>query len=922
MKKTILIVLLLYNFAMAQVTASRVAGDTVFIKVKGLSTEIPLVVGKKNVDSLFLNQARFKDNVSMDSTTIFNDGIKLGAGDTKFYPLDSSEVGGLASDSLRNYIQPGSTVNDMLLWGGSTWIKKTLADVKDTLGIYNVTPSQYGVIGDSAINDYTNFQAMLNGVTNGGTIYLPNGKYRIATGLSVTDKTFSIEGQSVDSVFIYPASGITWLTMAGSLSLTTTTLADSTIPNSNKLIVASSSGFSAGDMIQISSTASWYYDAAYSKGEIHIIDRVGTDTLYTLGKIWDSYDPNAETVTITKINYISPQFKNLSIVYSGSNSNTTGMSLEYCKGTTLDNVKIKGAGSNSLSIAQSINTEVKNSEFSYANNSGLGYGVKIKSSYNTNITHNEFHANRTDIDITTDGTIPSRIVIATDNYADGNGVAHDGTDLYDISGGNSFFGTHGSAEAILVSNNFIYNKYQAFRMRGANVKMLGNNAGGKMYEYLQINSGTNFYFENNTYDPVYVTRANLSNPIDARSLGLFRVISINSTANNDSASTWMFKGNTINGLRETFLEVERDLDNLHITNNNIIYNRDVRDTSFRAPYRMVWDNIGSQSSFRTITNASVTNNHITTINGSFYHDLNIKWISSQINYDLTNDGLFTYWKGGLDITDSLKVGGSDDNSWLKDIDVNSDSGVIELGQYQLIVRSDSVAYLRATPSWCGYTLVPANTDSINIASNASTDPLTDDFSFSTWVVISATDASNRYLFNSPAGTVDRLYFRYNGSTGVATAQLSDGTDDFIISSVDISGYVNNTDKHLFVVTFDRDGQALMYLDGQFIRDASNVSVGSVSLGGVRIGGRAGAAFWDGEIHTLRFWDRLLTDTEVRELYNRGEPLLKLTPGLQVNNVLDLNGLGATTATWFDYSSSNADGTNLGGDMICSEGKNN
>lgn len=74
--KTILLVLLLNCIMLAQVTASRVSGDTLYIKVVGLTNEIPLVIGKKNVDSLFINEARFKDNTTYDSTIILKSGIK------------------------------------------------------------------------------------------------------------------------------------------------------------------------------------------------------------------------------------------------------------------------------------------------------------------------------------------------------------------------------------------------------------------------------------------------------------------------------------------------------------------------------------------------------------------------------------------------------------------------------------------------------------------------------------------------------------------------------------------------------------------------------------------------------------------------------------------------------------------------------
>ena len=60
----------------AQVTAWRVSGDTTFVKVRGLSTEIPLIVGKKNMDSLFIGvNPRIKDNASFDSTLILKSGV-------------------------------------------------------------------------------------------------------------------------------------------------------------------------------------------------------------------------------------------------------------------------------------------------------------------------------------------------------------------------------------------------------------------------------------------------------------------------------------------------------------------------------------------------------------------------------------------------------------------------------------------------------------------------------------------------------------------------------------------------------------------------------------------------------------------------------------------------------------------------------
>jgi len=72
----IILILLFTVSSFAQVTSSRVNGDTVFVKVVGFSSEIPLIIGKKNVDTLFLSPARFKDNVEMDSSLILKKGLK------------------------------------------------------------------------------------------------------------------------------------------------------------------------------------------------------------------------------------------------------------------------------------------------------------------------------------------------------------------------------------------------------------------------------------------------------------------------------------------------------------------------------------------------------------------------------------------------------------------------------------------------------------------------------------------------------------------------------------------------------------------------------------------------------------------------------------------------------------------------------
>ncbi|MBK6914481.1 MAG: hypothetical protein IPH11_12850 [Ignavibacteriales bacterium] len=63
-------------FTFAQEVRFQKDADTTNIRNKGLTTPAEIIAGRKNVDSLFLNSTRFKDNVSLDSTLILKKGFK------------------------------------------------------------------------------------------------------------------------------------------------------------------------------------------------------------------------------------------------------------------------------------------------------------------------------------------------------------------------------------------------------------------------------------------------------------------------------------------------------------------------------------------------------------------------------------------------------------------------------------------------------------------------------------------------------------------------------------------------------------------------------------------------------------------------------------------------------------------------------
>lgn len=106
----------------------------------------------------------------------------------------------------------------ILYWGGANWHRLALYDVNRLGTETRVTPQQFGAVGDGVNDDTTAFQAAINYVaalTNGGTVFVPCGLYKITAALTVTTNNVAVVGQGMGTVLSWHGTAATRLFMLG-----------------------------------------------------------------------------------------------------------------------------------------------------------------------------------------------------------------------------------------------------------------------------------------------------------------------------------------------------------------------------------------------------------------------------------------------------------------------------------------------------------------------------------------------------------------------------------------------------------------------------------------------------------------------------------------------------------------------------------
>lgn len=228
--------------------------------------------------------------------------------------------------------------------------------------------------------------------------------------------------------------------------------------------------------------------------------------------------------------------------------------------------------------------------------------------------------------------------------------------------------------------------------------------------------------------------------------------------------------------------------------------------------------------------------------------------------------------------------------------------------YDLLGTAQRIKDLDVRPSWVSFDGV---NDYYSVADNDNLDFGTGDFSlewFGRFNAITDTRLFSKFVFNNG----------YNIRTinGQIYLTIGDGTVSALASGYTVT---TNTDYHI-VATFDRDGNATLYVNGTNVYSAS-ISGRSASIdnvGTLYFGALGGSSeFFNGRDYYRRLWNKLLSQSEVTNLYNYGHPELFSSPyadrGANNTELITNGDFTDGTNNWIPFDAA-ADTTTLSGQI--------
>jgi|GEM_PF-2619620 len=212
-------------------------------------------------------------------------------------------------------------------------------------------------------------------------VVFEDGKTYVLGSHILIKKSIVLEGKAILDGSATASGAI--LTIQGSDSETSATLSAAGVKDANKIIVASTSGFSVGDMIMLRSTEDWSETAAsaddnhrYKKGEIAFIKSVDNATSLTLTEpLKDNYSITGQTVTVTKLNKINkPLVDGLRIMGGGAGKGHLGLIICYATEPVIRNVEVSKCEIEGIGFGYTDHGTINHCRVSGANKNGTGYG--------------------------------------------------------------------------------------------------------------------------------------------------------------------------------------------------------------------------------------------------------------------------------------------------------------------------------------------------------------------------------------------------------------------------------------------------------------------------------------------------------------------------------------------------------------------
>ena len=364
----------------------------------------------------------------------------------------------------------------------------------------SVNVKEFGAVGDGVTDDTAAIQAAIDSLTAGGVLSFPTSQYKLSSAITVPqvdNLTMDLQGSELIIDGGYAAIQYVDTVSAG------TSITSFNIQRGRTYIQCNSSGdasaFSAGDLIQLKTTAPWYQDDRGStyKGELHIVERVSGDAVYVKGLIYDNYNVSTEATSIAKLNKIENfSIKNGVITNNRTSANNGGLTLYSLINGTVDNLIVDGHSLTGILFKQCYGGRITDCSINKSNDEGTGYGVQLAGCTNTQVTQSNFSQCRRGVDVS--GIYPSHNCVVSHNHVDGSGLGTEGTDLSTLSGA-SGYGSHAQAVGTVYDNNIVIGCKNGFNIRGFDEVIQNNIMRGKGDYFLVSTFGSNLTVTGNSY---------------------------------------------------------------------------------------------------------------------------------------------------------------------------------------------------------------------------------------------------------------------------------------------------------------------------------------------------------------------------------------------------------------------------------------
>jgi PKD repeat protein len=243
-------------------------------------------------------------------------------------------------------------------------------------------------------NDATCIQEALDYSKSGDTITIRKGDYYLTKGIVQTGKNLNIIGEGKVTLHIQtPDNGYNDIYFGGSL-ITSTNLTTNAYKDSSQVIITDASKVRQNDLIKIWKNVQWcplpvadnYPDQM--TGEIYAVKSVKGNVVTLNQPLLRDYRLS-EIVQVEIYRPIQMKIKNIRIEDTGTATLHHGLSLQYCKDSSVSNSWFNNSGFGAVCLYSCFNVSVNNNEMYNSLRPGSGYGVNAASgSAFINIEHN------------------------------------------------------------------------------------------------------------------------------------------------------------------------------------------------------------------------------------------------------------------------------------------------------------------------------------------------------------------------------------------------------------------------------------------------------------------------------------------------------------------------------------------------------